>query len=361
MQCAVCYDTKKPLRLQQVKLSQPKPNEVLVRTAATSICHSDIHLVRGIWPHSLPVIAGHESAGVVEAVGSDVRDIQVGDKVVVCSVRTCGSCYYCVAGASQCCTHDFPDNTDKFVSQDGEDILIGLRMGGFAEAMIVDQSQIAIVPEAMPLDRAALLACGVLTGYGAVVNTAKAEPGKSVGVVGVGGVGINSIQAAYLIGASQVLAIDVSEEKLQAAVDFGASHTIDASRGNVLAQVLDITKGKGLDYSIVTAPVKSAMVQGIEITGFQGKTVIVGIADWTEEIPVRVDQLMREKSVTASRMGSGRVSIDIPHLAQFYLDGRLKLDELITDYYRFSEINAALEASEAAHGFRNVLIFGSSE
>ena len=209
----------------------------------------------------------------------------------------------------------------------------------------------------MPLDRAALLACGVLTGYGAVVNTAQAEAGKSVGVIGVGGVGINSIQAAHLIGASQVVAIDVSEDKLQVAPDFGASHTINSSAGDVLEQVLEITQGKGLDYSIVTAPVKSAMVQGIEITGFQGKTVIVGIADWSEEIPVRVDQLMREKSVTASRMGSGRVSVDIPRLAQFYLDGRLKLDELITARYDFSDINAALEASETGQGLRNVLMF----
>ncbi len=357
MQCAVCYDINQLLRLQHVQLSKPKSNEVLVRTAATSICHSDIHLVRGIWPHPLPVIAGHESAGVVEAVGDDVRDVKVGDKVVVCSVRACGTCYYCVTGASQCCTHTFPDNTSKFVSNDGEDILIGLRTGGFAEAMIVDQSQVAVVPDEMPLDRAALLACGVLTGYGAVVNTAKAEAGKSVGVIGVGGVGINSIQAAHLIGASQVVAIDLSDEKLQTALDFGASQTINSAKGDALEQVLEITKGRGLDYAIVTAPVKSAMVQGIEITGFQGTTVIVGVADWSEEIPVRVDQLMREKRITASRMGSGRVSVDIPRLAQFYLDGRLKLDELITGRYDFTDINRALEASEAGHGLRNVLTF----
>lgn len=357
MKCAVCVEAGKPLKFVEVTLPNPERHEVIVRTHATSICHSDLHLLDGVWPHPLPVIAGHESAGIVEAVGQDVTRVKPGDKVVVCSVRACGNCYYCTIGASQCCTYHFPENITAFTSLKGDTIHIGLRMGGFAEAMVVDESQLAVVPDEMPLDRAALLACGVLTGYGAVVNTAKVEPGKSVGVIGVGGVGINSLQAAHLVGASQILALDIDENKLAKAPLFGATHTINSSVEDVHQRVLEITNGFGLDYCFVTAPVMQAAELGIQITGRLGQTVIVGFGDWSQKIPVPIDQLMLEKSVTASRMGSGRVSIDIPKLAHYYLNGRLKLDELISNRFSFSHINLAVEESKKGESIRNLVEF----
>ena len=357
MKCAVCVEAGKPLTFVDVTLPAPKRREVIVRTHTTSICHSDLHLLDGLWPHPLPVVAGHESAGIVETVGESVTRVKRGNKVVVCSVRACGRCHYCTIGASQCCTHDFPNNTSTLTTHNGLTIHIGLRMGGFAEAMIIDERQLALLPDEMPLDRAALLACGVLTGYGAVVNTAKVETGKTVGVIGVGGVGVNSLQAAHIVGASQILAIDIDESKLAKAPIFGATHTINSSEADVHQRVLEITHGFGLDYCFVTAPVMQAAELGIQITGRLGQTVIVGFGDWHQKVPVPIDQLMLEKSVTASRMGSGQVSIDIPRLAQFYLDGRIKLDELITNQYPFSDINLAIEDSKTGASLRNLIQF----
>ncbi len=357
MKCAICVETGQPLEFIEVSLPVPQAHEVIVHTAATAVCHSDLHLLDGTWPHPLPVIAGHESAGMVAAVGREVTQFKAGDKVVVCSVRACGHCYYCLIGASQCCTHTFPENTSVFTAVTGQTIHIGLRMGGFAEAMIVDHRQLARLPDTMPLDKAALLACGVLTGYGAVVNTAKVKPGKTVGVIGVGGVGVNSLQAAHLVGASHIVAIDIDEAKLEKAPNFGASHVVNSAQEDVQQQVLEITDGRGLDYCFVTAPVMAAAEMGIQLTGHLGETVIVGFGDWDQNIPVPIGQLMREKRITASRMGSGKVAVDIPLLAQYYLDGRLKLDELITNRYLFSEINTAIKASQTGAGLRNMILF----
>ena len=357
MKCAICVEPKKPLEIIDVIDPIPKAHEVIVRTVATSICHSDLHLLDGTWPHPMPVVAGHESAGIVEKVGRNVDQIKVGDKVVVCSVRACGNCYYCKIGASQCCTNTFSDSTSTLKTVDNQTVYIGLRMGGFAERMVVDHRQLAILPAKMPLEKASLLACGVLTGYGAVVNTAQVKPGKSVGVIGVGGVGLNSIQTARLVGATQVIAIDTNDDKLEKAMSFGASHAINNGEEGVKEKVWEATEGRGLDYCFVTAPVMSAAELGIQITGLLGQIIIVGFGNWDQKIPVPINQLMLEKSITASRMGSGRVSIDIPRLAQYYLDGRFKLDELISERFQFSDINLAIESSKAGVGIRNMIQF----
>src|SRR5262245_60861658 len=231
MKAAVCYAFGKPLVVEEVEIAAPQSGEVKVRLAATAICHSDVHLIRGEWGGDLPVVAGHESAGVVEEVGENVTLVRPGDAVVVSLLRACGRCFYCTTGLPHMCGARFAlERESRLRNQRGEALHQGIRTAGFAEYAVVDQSQVVKVPSDMPLDRAALLACGVITGLGAVVNTARVGPGESVVVIGTGGVGLNAIQGAVLAGAHPIVAVDRLDVKLAAAREFGATHTINAAQ-----------------------------------------------------------------------------------------------------------------------------------
>ena len=220
MKAAVCYEYGKPLIIDELEIDPPQQGEVKVRLAATAICHSDVHLVRGEWATDdggLPVVAGHECAGIVEEVGEGVTHVRPGDHVVMSLLRSCGHCFYCAGGHSYLCDGDYTLNTEtRFRNRRGERIKHGIRTAGFAEQTIVDQSQLVPIADDIPLDSASLLACGVITGLGAVVNTARVEPGRSVAVIGVGGVGLNSVQGALLSGADPIIAIDLLDNKLEA-------------------------------------------------------------------------------------------------------------------------------------------------
>jgi Zn-dependent alcohol dehydrogenase len=358
MKAAVCYEFGKPLVIEDLTIDPPQRNEVKVKLAATAICHSDVHLVRGEWGGELPVVAGHESSGVIAEVGEGVADLQAGDHVVVSLLRSCGRCVYCATGAPYLCNGVFAlDTQSRLRNQRGEPIYHGIRTASFAEYAIVDQTQCVKIPTEIPLDSAALLACGVITGLGAVTNTARIVPRSSVAVIGVGGVGLNSIQGAALSGARMVIAIDLLDNKLAAAREFGATHTVNAKQEDVLATIQALTAQQGVDYAFVTVGNTLAVNQAFSLIRPGGMVVVVGLpeADATASVPIH--NLVSERHVVGSPMGSTRLSVDVPRLVELYQQGKLKLDQLITRRYPLAEINEAIESMERGEALRNVLIF----
>lgn len=362
MKAAVCYEFGQPLVVEDVTLDPPRTGEVKVRIAATAVCHSDVHLMRGDWAGGLPVVAGHEAAGVVEEIGEHVTLVKPGDRVVVSLLRTCGRCHHCSTGSSHNCDAVFPlDTESRLRNGRGEALQHGIKVAAFAEAVVVDQSQLVRVPDTMPLDRAALLGCGVITGTGAVLNTAHVAVGESVVVIGTGGVGLNAIQAAVLAGATPIIAIDRVDTKLAAAQTFGATQILNGSvvePRELAKSVRKLTGGRGADYVFVTVGVPEAVTQALTMIRRGGTVVVVGMPGVRDTAPVRIfDLVWSEQRLIGSRMGSTRLSVDIPRLIDLYLQGRLRLDELITGRYPLEHINDAITSMQTGDALRNVIVF----
>ncbi len=359
MKAAVCYEFGKPLVVEEVEIDPPQMGEVKVKIVACAICHSDVHLIRGDWGGETPIVAGHEAAGIITEVGSGVTNVQPGDQVVVSLLRSCGRCFYCTIGRPYNCEAEFPlDRESRLRSKDGVTLVHGIYTAAFAEYTIVEQSQVVKVPEGLPLDRACLLACGVITGLGAVVNTVQVETGSSVVVIGTGGVGLNSVQGAVLSGAAKIIAVDLLDHKLEAARLFGATHTINAMHQDAVAAVLALTEGRGADYAFVTVGSSTAITQASRLIRKGGTTVVVGMpADADAEFTLNAHHLTYGRTVMGSLMGSTRLSVDVPRLVELYQQGRLKLDELITDRYPLEKINEAIGSMERGEALRNVIVF----
>jgi len=360
MKAAVCYEFGKSLTIEELELDPPKKGEVKVHLAATAICHSDLHALRGEGSAHVPFVAGHEAAGLVEEVGESVSLTKPGDRVVVCLMRSCGRCFYCTLGFPHLCEGDFALNKEsRLRNKRGEVVNQGMRTAAFAEYCIVDQSQVVRVPENMPLDRASLLACGVITGLGAVINTAQVETGSSVVVIGTGGVGLNAVQGAALAGAHPIIAIDLLDNKLKAARAFGATHTMNAvEREATEKAVKELTSGRGADYVFVTVGSAAAVAQALSLTRKRGSVIIVGMPAPGATASFQVNPFVRgEQRIIGSFMGSTRVGVSVPRLIDLYQHGRLKLDELITGRYPLERINEAIEAVEKGQALRNVIVF----
>ncbi len=359
MKAAVCYALGQPLVVEEITIDPPQRGEVLVRLRASGICHSDIHLVRGDWGDTLPVVAGHEGAGVVAEVGAGVVGIRTGDHVVVSLLRSCGRCFYCTHDAPYLCAGEFGLETEnRLHTQGGDTIYQGIDTAAFAEYVVVDQSQVVPIPADLAFEPAALLACGVITGFGAVVNTAQVPAGSSVAVFGIGGVGMNAIQGAVICGADPIIAIDVVEAKLALASAFGATHTVAASAPDIRAIIRELTGGRGVDYAIVTVGSTAAMEQALRIIRPLGTAVLVGLPQKAAKLPVRVYSfVLQGQRIISSFMGSSRPHADIPHLVALYRQGQLKLDELITARYSLQQINTAIEVMETGAALRNVIVF----
>jgi S-(hydroxymethyl)glutathione dehydrogenase / alcohol dehydrogenase len=359
MKAAVCYEFGQPLVVEDIDIKPPEYGEVKVRLAATAICHSDVHLIRGEWGGKVPVVAGHEAAGIVEEIGTGVTLAKPGDAVVMSLLRSCGRCFYCATGEPHMCEGKFALSTEsRLQNRRGELLYHGIQTAAFAEYAIVDQSQVVPVPTDMPLDRAALLACGVITGLGAVVNTARVGPGQSVVVIGAGGVGLNSIQGAVLVGANPIIAVDRLDAKLTAARSFGATHVVNAAQNDAVAAVKDLTLDRGADYAFVTVGSAAAVTQAMGMIRPAGTVVLVGIPNKGTTVALLVgDLVIDERKVIGCRMGSTRLSVDVPRLVELYRHGRLKLDELITERYPLDRINEAITAMETGEVLRNVVVF----
>lgn len=359
IRAAVCRDFNAPLTIEAVTLADPGPGEVKVAVKACAICHSDIIFAEGGWGGDLPMVLGHEAAGVVEQVGSGVAGVEPGDHVVVTLIRSCGTCHYCSGGHQVLCEEVFPlDRQSPIAGAGGEAVVHGLRTGAFAEKVVVEKSQVAVIPKEIAFDAASLLACGVITGFGAVTNTAQIHPGCHVAVIGCGGVGLNAVQGALASGAQTIVAIDLSNDKLAAAKRFGATHGINPSDPDHHAQLMQLTGGRGVDYVFVSVGAKPAIDSASRYVTKNGTIVIVGmppsgvmgeydpgtLAAWNQRI-------------LGSKMGSAQVARDIPFLVTLYQEGRLKLDELVTGRFALDDINEAIASTKRGEALRNVIVF----
>jgi len=359
VKAAVCREFGRPLVIENLEIDPPGNGEVKVKLAACAICHSDIHYMEGAWGGTLPAVYGHEASGVVEETGPDVALIKPGDHVVVALIRSCGRCYYCVRGQLNLCESTFPlDRKSPLSDANGAPVVHGLRTAAFAEYALVDQSQVVRIPEAMPLDSASLLACGVITGLGAVVNTAGVPAGSSVVVIGTGGVGLNSVQGASLSGAFPIIGVDLADNKLEAAREFGATHTLNPSREDIVNTVRSLTQGRGADYVFVTVGSGPAISTSVGLLRRSGTAVVVGMPAVGIKTEIEaLDFADNSQILMGSKMGSARISVDVPKLVALYEQKKLKLDELVTARYALDDINEAISAVKNSEALRNVIVF----
>jgi len=360
MKAAVLRALHAPLTIEEIEISDPGPREVLVRTVATGVCHSDLHVVEGALPNPLPLVLGHEPSGIVERVGSDVRQFAAGDHVVGCLSVFCGHCEYCVSGRPNLCggeTTQRASGEAPRLSQDGEPIGSFAHLGAFAEQMLVHENALVKVRDDIPLDRAALIGCGVTTGLGAALNTAKVRPGQTAAVIGCGGVGLSIIQGCRIAGAGRIIALDTSAWKLDLARQLGATDTLNATDGNPVAAVVEMTKG-GVDYAFEAIGLPPTVRQAVRMTRKGGTTVMVGVVPVGTNVELPgADIVLREKTILGCMMGSNRFRLDIPRSVDLYLQGALKLDEMISARLPLDQVNDALDALRQGTAARSVVMF----
>ncbi len=356
IKAAVCTEFGAPLTIEELELRAPQTGELEVTLEAVAICHSDISYADGAWGGDLPAVYGHEAAGRVSALGAGVTGLKVGDRVVVTLIRACGQCPSCSEGKPTIC--DTPNAADAVLRRpDGEPVVQAMNCGAFAERVVVDQSQVVVLPEAIPAEAVSLLACGVITGVGAVVNAAALKAGQDVVVIGAGGVGLNAIQGARIAGARRIVAVDMTEDKLAIAREFGATDGVLATEVEPWRVAQGIL-GKGADAVIVTVGAIPAYDSAPRYLGYGGKVIMVGMphsgAMSTYE-PVVLAAM--STGMVGSKMGDVVIRRDIPWMADLYAQGRLKLDELISGRWSLEQINEAIADTKTGGAKRNVILF----
>lgn len=356
MKAAVMYGVGQPLVIEDVEIDEPHAGEVLVKTAASGVCHSDLHFMEGSYPTVTPIVLGHESAGVVEKVGEGVTNVKPGDRVVIAFVTSCGHCDNCVVGKPYLCNNSASLGRADRLKLNGNIIAQFANMGAFAEYQMVSSNACVPVPDDVPMEVACLVGCSVMTGVGAVSNTAKIPVGSTVAVVGAGGVGLNIIQGAVLAGASRIIAVDLLENKLAAAREFGATDVVDASSGDAVSQVMQMTGG-GVDFAFEAIGLAKTAEQCFNMVKRGGKAVVVGMIPVTAMVSVPGVGFLMEKGIVGSFYGSTRQTHDMPWLMELYRQKRLKIDELITRRYKLGEINEAYAALKNGEVNRSVITF----
>lgn len=358
IKAAVCHAFGAPLVIEDIQLRSPAVGEVEVTLHAVAICHSDISFADGAWGGSLPAVYGHEAAGVVSAVGDNVTGVTPGDHVVVTLIRACGSCPSCAGGKPTIC--ETPYNGDHGPIRTADDGMLHQAMacGAFAEKVVVDQSQLVKVSDTIPMDAASLIACGVITGVGAVVNAAGLRAGQDVVVIGAGGVGLNAIQGARIAGARRIVAVDMTEEKLDDAIAFGATHGVLATGNAPWRESYKALGRKGAEAVIVTVGAIPAYDQAPKYLGRGGKVVMVGMphSDAMSEYEPGVFAFLGQGMV-GSKMGDVVIQRDIPWMVDLYEQGRLQLDSLISGRWSLDQINEAIADTKAGKARRNVIMF----
>ena len=362
MKAAVFRKVHEPLGIEEVEVDRPRPREVLVRTVATGVCHSDLHVVDGLgrFPLDRPYVMGHEGAGVVEAVGDEVRAVRPGDHVVACLSGFCGNCAQCLSGHPNLCTggiHTRSDGETPRLSQKGAPFRQFLNVGSFAERMLLHENSVVRIDADLPLDRAALVGCGVLTGVGAAMRSAGLQPGQTVAVFGCGGVGLSIVQGARIGGASQIIGVDVFDGKLEMAKRVGATHVVNSSKDDPVKAVRSLTRGAGVDHAFEAVGNTTLVRQAIESLAIRGTATIVGVMPPDAKIEFPWMAIRPECKVQTSRMGGNRFRTDIPRYLEFYRQGRLLLDEMVTRRGRLDDINEAFRAMKAGEVARSVLMF----
>jgi len=359
MKAAVLREVGRPLEIEQVQISKPGPREVLIRTRAAGVCHSDLHFIEGAYKHPLPAVLGHEAAGVVEAVGAEVRTVKPGDHVVTCMTPFCGHCEHCLTGHMSLCI------SKELQRGEGEEARLSapagpmsqfLNLSGFAELMLVHEHACTAIDPAMPFDRAAVIGCAVITGFGAVAHTAKVQPGETVAVVGCGGVGLSAINAALIAGAGRIVAVDQVASKLELARTFGATDVIDASSGDAAKQVKALTNG-GVHHAIECVGLKATVEQAFKMLRRGGTATVCGMVPVGVNIEIHGPEFLQEKRIQGCFLGSNRFPVDMPRLVDFYLQGRLKLDDLVSRRIRLEDVNDAFAEMKRGEIARSVIVF----
>ncbi|MBS0483262.1 MAG: Zn-dependent alcohol dehydrogenase [Sphingomonadaceae bacterium] len=359
MKAAVLREVRKPLQIEDVQISKPGAHEVLIRTAAAGLCHSDLHFIEGSYPFPLPAVLGHESAGVVEAVGSEVRTVKPGDHVITCLSAFCGHCEHCLTGhMSRCQSPETKRGADEEprLTQDSRPLPQFLNLSSFAEQMLVHEHALVAIRKDMPLDRAALIGCSVMTGFGAVSHTANVRAGETVAVIGCGGVGLSIINAAAIVGASRIIAVDMVSSKSNLAMSFGATDFVDASDGDAVAKVLQLTSG-GVHHAFEAIGLAKTAEQAFNMVARGGTATVVGMIPPGQTVNLMGAAFLGEKKIQGSIMGSNRFPVDMPRLVDFYLSGKLKLDELISRRIKLEEINEGFDEMKTGQLARSVVIF----
>jgi S-(hydroxymethyl)glutathione dehydrogenase/alcohol dehydrogenase len=335
------------------------PREVLVETRAAGVCHSDLHYMEAKYPTRLPTVIGHEAAGLVLEVGTDVTYVRPGDCIVTCLSVFCGSCEYCLSGRPVLCAKRSTRrgrNSPQRLRRAGQDIPQFLDVSAFAERMLVHEHAVAKIDPAVPLDRAALLGCAVTTGLGAIFRSAQVRPGTTVAIIGCGGVGLNAVQGARLAGAGRIIAVDQVASKLDLAKTFGATDTVDASAGDSVAQIRELTGG-GVDYSFEAIGLKQTAEQAFAALRPGGVATVIGMIPVGTTIELPGVDFMAEKRIQGSLMGSNQFRTDMPRYADLYLQGRLKLDELVSAHIGLADVNSAFTELRRGEVARSVMVF----
>jgi S-(hydroxymethyl)glutathione dehydrogenase/alcohol dehydrogenase len=365
MKAAVLREVGQPLTIEEVSIGKPGPREVLIRTKAAGVCHSDLHFVEGSYPHPLPAVLGHESAGIVEAVGSEVRTVKVGDHVITCLSAYCGHCEVCLTGHMSLCISpetkrakgEEPRLFREDLSGAGDTKMAQfLNLSSFAEQMLVHEHACVAIRRDMPFDRAALIGCSVMTGVGAVIHTSGVRPGETVAVIGCGGVGLATINGAAMAGAGRIIAIDRIHGKLELARQFGATDVIDAGADDPVKAVQDLTGG-GVHHSFEAIGLKVTAEQAFKMLRRGGTANIIGMIPVGTMIELHGPDFLGEKKIQGSFMGSNRFPVDMPRLVDAYMGGKLKLDELISRRIRLEDVNSAFDELKRGELARSVIVF----
>jgi len=360
MKAAVLIEPNKPLVIEDLTISKPGPHEVLIRTAACGLCHSDLHFIEGAYPHPLPAVPGHEAAGIVEAVGSEVRTVKPGDAVVTCLSAYCGHCEYCVTGRMSLClggdTRRAPGDAARLSRSDGSAVNQMLNLSAFAEQMLIHEHACVKINPDMPLDRAAIIGCAVTTGAGTIFNACKVTPGETVVVVGCGGVGLATINAAKIAGAGRIIAADPIPEKRALAMKLGATDAIDATAEGAAATIIEMTKG-GVDHAIEAVGRPASAQLAVNVLRRGGTATILGMMPLAEKVGLSAMDLLSGKKLQGAIMGGNRFPVDIPRLVDFYIRGLLDLDSIIAERIPLSAINDGFDKMKKGDSARSVIVF----
>jgi S-(hydroxymethyl)glutathione dehydrogenase / alcohol dehydrogenase len=360
VKAAVLIEAGKPLQIEQVNIANPGPHEVLIRTAACGLCHSDLHFIEGTYPHPLPAIPGHEAAGIVEAVGSEVRTVKVGDAVVTCLSAFCGHCEYCVTGRMSLClggdTRRKPGEAPRLTRPDGSIVNQMLNLSAYAEMMLVHEHACVAIHPDMPLPQASVIGCAVTTGAGTIFNACKVTPGETVAVIGCGGVGLATINAAKIAGAGRIIAADPLPEKRALAMKLGATDVVDALADDAAAQIQELTKG-GVDHAIEAVGRPASGTLAVKSLKRGGTATILGMMPLQHSVGLSAMDLLSGKKLQGAIMGGNRFPVDIPRLVDFYMRGLLDLDTIISETIPLERINEGFDQMKRGDSARSVIVF----
>jgi S-(hydroxymethyl)glutathione dehydrogenase/alcohol dehydrogenase len=361
MKAAVLREVGAPLQIEEVQIAKPGPREVLIRTVAAGVCHSDLHFMEGSYKHALPAVLGHEAAGVVEQVGADVTLVKPGDHVITCLSAYCGHCEYCLSDHMSLCIS--PDTKRKEgeaprLSQGGAPLPQYLNLSAFAEYMLVHEHACVAVRKDMPLDRAALIGCGVMTGVGAAINTSRVRPGETVAVFGLGGVGLAAVNGAAIAGAGRIIALDVGSAKAELSKEFGATDYLDATEPDLVKRIKAMTNG-GVHHSFEAVGLTKTAEQAFAVLRRGGTANVIGMIPLGQNISLPGAAFLDERRIQGSAMGSNRFPVDMPRLVDMYMSGRLNLDSMISRRIKLDQVNEAFAEMKTGGIARSVIMFDS--